>query len=84
MRTETERRFGLDSTLEFFRKPILPHDLEKISLLPQDGCSSLGARFSRLSNQHVTSIGIRDKMEDLGEKMKPHVSKISPGFWARN
>ena len=35
--------------------------------------------FFRLSNQNLTSIGIREKMEDLGEKMKTHVSKFSQG-----
>ena len=39
--------------------------------------------FVRLSNQIITSIGIREKMEDLSEKMKTHVSKISPGSRAK-
>ena len=33
--------------------------------------------FVRLRNQNITLIGIREKMKDLGEKMKTHVSKIS-------
>ena len=44
----------------------------------QDSCSSLSAEFPRLNNQNVISIEIRKKMEELGEKMKTHVSKISP------
>jgi hypothetical protein len=40
--------------------------------------------FSRLINQNVTLIEIREKMEDLGEKLKTHVSKISLGSWATN
>ena len=31
--------------------------------------------FSRLTNQNVTSIEIRKKMEEFSEKMKTHVSK---------
>ena len=42
----------------------------------------MGVGFSILSNQNVTWIRIREKMEDLGEKMKTHVSKISLGSWA--
>ena len=78
--TETERI----RHLEFFRKPILLHDLEIFSLLAQDGCSRLSVGFSIFCNQNVTSIGIREKMEDLGEKMKTHVLKISLGSRARN
>ena len=65
--------------LEFFRKPILLHALEKFSTLAQDGLSRLGVGFSRLRNQNVTSIDIREKIEDVGEKLKTHVSKISLG-----
>ena len=51
--------------------------------MAQDGCSRPDVGFVRLSNQIITSIGIREKMEDLGEKMKTHVSKISPGSWEK-
>jgi hypothetical protein len=75
----------MDLTLRiFFRKPILLHYSNLFSLLAQDGCSRLGAWFSILSNQYVTSIGIQEKMEYLGEKMKTHVLKISPGSRAKN
>ena len=50
--------------------------------MAQDGCSRLGAGFARLSNQYVTLIEIREKMVDLSEKMKTHVSEISPGSQA--
>ena len=40
--------------------------------------------FSRLTNQNFTSIKIQEKMEDLGEKLKTHVSKNSTGSRARN
>ena len=63
--------------------PILLHDLENFLLLAQDGCLRPSAGFARLSNQYVTWTGIREKMEDWGEKMKTHVSKISPGSWAK-
>ena len=43
----------------------------------------MGAWFFRLRNQNFTLIGIREKMENLGEKMKTHVSKISLGSRAR-
>ena len=72
------------SMLEFFRKPILLHALENFSTLAQDGCSRPGVGFAILSNQNVTSIEIREKMEDLGEKLKTHVSKICLGSQARN
>ena len=68
----------------FFRKPILVHDLEFFLTLAQYGCLRPGAGFVRLINQNITSIGTREKMEDLGEKMKTHVSKISPGSQTRN
>jgi len=74
----------MDSTLRIFRKPILLHAIENFSTLDQDGCSRSGAGFVRLRNQHVNSIRIREKMEDLGEKIKTHVSKIYPGSWAIN
>ena len=35
--------------------------------------------FVGLSKKYVTSIGIQDKMEYLGEKMKTHVLKITRG-----
>ena len=59
--------------------PTLLHALENFPLLDQDGCSRPSAGFSRLSNQYVSWIGIREKMVGWGEKMKTHVSKISPG-----
>jgi acetyl-CoA carboxylase alpha subunit len=65
-------------------EPILLHALENISTLDQDGCVRLGVGFARLSDQNVTSIGIQEKMEDLGEKLKTNVSKISPGSRAKN
>ena len=74
----------MDSTLRIFRKPILLHDLENFPLLDQDRCSRLGAGFSILRIQYVTLIRIREKMVDLGEKMKTHVSKNSSGSRARN
>ena len=74
----------MDSTLRIFRKQILLHDLEIFSTLAQYGRLRPSARFVRLSNQNITSIGIQEKMEDLGEKMKTHVSKISLGSRARN
>ena len=52
--------------------------------MAQDGCSMLGVGFAILSNQNVTSIEIQEKIEDLGEKLKTHDSKISPGSQARN
>ena len=58
--------------------------LRKFSLLFQDGCLRPSVGFSILINQYVTSIGIQEKMVDLGEKMKTHVSKISLGSRARN
>ena len=58
--------------------------LRKFSILAQDGCFRPSAGFSRLRNQYVTWIKIQEKMVDLGEKMKTHVSKISLGSWARN
>ena len=70
--------------LEFFQKPIPLHDLENFSTLAQYGCSRPGVRFVRLSNQNVTLIDIREKIEDLGEKMKTHVSKISPSSQAKH
>ena len=76
-------KYGFN-TLNFFQKPILLHALEKFSTWDQDGCSSSGAGFFILSNQNVTSVEIREKIEDLGEKMKTRVSKISLGSWARN
>ena len=84
--TQIERKIGQVwiRHLEFFWKPILLHDFENFSLLAQDGCSRPGVGFVRLSNQNITLIGIREKMEDLGEKMKTRVSKISPGFWVKN
>ena len=75
-------KYGFD-TLEFFRKPILLHDLENFLTWFQDRCSSLSAYISILNNQNVTSIEIRKKLEDLGEKMKTHVSKISSRSRAR-
>ena len=69
--------------LELLRKLILLHDLEIFSLLVEDGCSRLGVGFVRLRNQNVTSIGIQEKIEDLGEKMKTRVSKISLGSRAK-
>jgi hypothetical protein len=44
----------------------------------------MSVQFSILTNQNVTLIDIRKKMEDLGKKMKTHVSKISPGLQPRN
>ena len=70
--------------LDFFRKPILLHSLEFFSTLDQDGYLRRGVGFSILRNQNVTSIRIREKMEDLGEKLKTLVSKISSGSRARN
>ena len=52
--------------------------------MPQDGCLRLSASFSILTNQNVTLIEIQKKMEDLGEKLKTHVSKISLGSRAKN
>ena len=69
---------------DFFQKPILPRALEKFSTWDQDGYSRPGPRFPRLSNQNVTSIDIRKKMGDLGEKLKTHILKISLGTHARN
>ena len=58
--------------------------LQKFSLLAQAGCLRPSVWFSQLINQYVTWIGIREKMVELGEKMKTHVSKISSGSRARN
>jgi hypothetical protein len=44
----------------------------------------MGVVFFRLRNQNFNVISIREKMEDLGEKMKTHVSKISPGSHVGN
>ena len=84
--TETEWKIGLVwiQHLEFFQKPILHQNLEKISTWAQDGCLRLDVGFSRLRNQNFTSIEIREKMEALGEKLKTHVSEISSGSQARN
>ena len=76
-------KYGFN-TWNFFRKPILFHALEKFSTLDQDGCSRMGVGFAILSNQNVTLIEIREKMEDLGEKLKTRVSNISPRSWAGN
>jgi hypothetical protein len=86
MKVGTERKTGQVRIqhFEFFQKPNRLHDLEDFLLLAQEGCSRLGARFSTLSNQNVTSIGIREKMEYLSEKLKTHVSKISLRSRARN
>jgi hypothetical protein len=75
---------SMDSTLRIFSKTNSSSSLRKFSTWAQDGCSSLDVGFDRLRNQNFTSIEIREKMEDLGEKLKTHVSKISPGSWARN
>ena len=64
--------------------PTLLHALENFPLLDQYGCSWPSAGFARLINQYVTWIRIREKMEDWGEKMKTHVSKITPGSSAKN
>ena len=50
-----------------------------MSTLAQDGCSRLGVGFSILINQHVTSIEIQEKMEDLGEKEKTMSQKFLRG-----
>ena len=76
-------KYGFN-TSNFFENQFFFMTLNFFSLLAQDGCSRPGARFARLSNQYVTSIEIREKMEDLCEKMKTHVSKISPRSWSRN
>jgi hypothetical protein len=69
----------MDSTLRIFSKPILLHDIEKFSTLAQYGCSQTGAVFFRLSNQNITLIRIRDKMEALGEKNENLCFKNFPG-----
>ena len=74
----------MDSIISIFRKPILLHDLEIFSLLAQDGCLRLGEGISILRNQYVSSIGIQEKMGDVGEKMKTHVSKTSPRSRVKN
>ena len=74
----------MDSTLRIFQKPILLHALEKFSTMAQGGSLRPGVGFSILRNQNFTSIELQEKMEDLGEKLKTHVSKISLGSWARN
>ena len=51
--------------------------------LVQSGFLRPSAGFSRLSNQQVTWIGIREKMVDWGEKMKTRISKISLGSRAK-
>ena len=86
MKTEIEWKIGevWIQHLDFFWKQILLHDLEKFPTWVQDSCSRLSAEFSRLIFQNFTSIGIGEKMEDLGEKIKTHVSKISMGSRARN
>ena len=53
--------------------------MEDFLILDQDRCSGPSVDFSILINQNFTSIEIQNKMEDLGEKMKTHVLKISPG-----
>ena len=50
----------------------------------QDGYLRPSAEFNVLNNENVISIEIREKMEDLGEKLKTHVSKISLGSRAEN
>ena len=45
----------------------------------QNNCLSPSAYFDRLNNQNNRSIEIQKKMEEFGEKMKTHVSKISLG-----
>ena len=65
--------------LQFFRKPILLHDLEFFLTWSQNSCSRPSVEFVILKNQNSTSIKIRKKMEEFGEKMKTHVSKISSG-----
>ena len=44
----------------------------------------MSADFYKSNNQNVTSIDIRKKMEDLGVKLKTHVSEISSGLRAKN
>ena len=79
--TETEWKIGYVwiQHLAFFRKTILLHALEFFLTWAQDDCSRTSVGFSILSNQKVTLIDIWEKMEDLGEKFKTHVSKISVG-----
>ena len=38
-------------------------------------------KFDRFEKKNSTLIEIQNKMEELGEKMKTHVSKISLGSW---
>ena len=52
--------------------------------MAQDGFLRPVTRFVRLRSRIVTLIGIQEKMEYLGEKMKTHVLKFSQGSWARN
>ena len=81
MKTETEWKIGYVwiRHFEFFRKPFLFHDLENFLNWAQDNCSRPSVEFAILNNQNVTSIEIQKKMEELGEKMKTHVSKIAQG-----
>ena len=44
----------------------------------------MSVEFSILTKQNVTSIEILKKVENLGEKMKTHVSKISLRSQAKN
>ena len=71
-------KYGFN-TWNFFFKPIIFHALENYLNLDQYGYLRPSVRFFRLRNQNSTSIEIREKMEDLGKKLKTHVSKISLG-----
>ena len=72
-------KYGFDQHLDFFRKPILLHDLKKKSTLDQYGFSSPGVGFVLLRNKNITSIDISEKMEDLGEKHENPCLKIFSG-----
>ena len=70
---------SMDSTLRNFSKTNSSSWLRKFFTFGSRWLFGPGAGFVILRNQNVTPIEIREKMEDLGEKMKTYVSKISPG-----
>ena len=70
---------SMNSTLRIFSKTNSSSWLWIFLSWAQNRCSRMSAYFSRLNNQNVTLIEIQKKMEEFGEKMKSHVSKISPG-----
>ena len=73
---------NMDSTLGIFSKTNSSSWLRIFYHLSSNSFSRSSGVFSKLNNQNSTSIKIQKKMEEFGEKMKTHVSKISLGSLA--